>query len=67
MPETTPEELANELLREFARQEGKSLRQLGVLDDRRLRDVYATEIPMSSVFDKHRTGVLAKDSFGEDE
>jgi hypothetical protein len=67
MTEKSLEEQADELLAEWAREQGESLRDLGVLDDRRLRTVRAVEIPMSSVYTKHRTGVLKDDSFEEDE
>lgn len=67
MTEKSLEELADELLAEDAKRHGASLRELGVLDERRLRTVRGMEIPMSSVFTKHRTGVLKDDSFEEDE
>ena len=66
MHEKTPEELADELLQEHARDSGVSLRDLGILDKRRQKDVRKREIPMSSLFKKYRTGHLS-DTHEEDD
>lgn len=57
-----------ELLREDAREQGVSLRDLGILDERTQRRIdNEYETPMSLLYPKHRRGVLALDDFEEDE
>lgn len=49
------EELANELLREDAKRQHKSMRKLGIIDERRARTVREREVPFSSFFTtKHK-------------
>ena len=50
MPEKTLEEQANELLQEFARGQGKSMRRLGMIDADRQRAINDHEVPMSSAW-----------------
>ena len=58
MGQKNPEEQADELLRESALAEGVSLRQLGIIDDRRQRTISSREYPMSVAFrgTKNRVG-----------
>ena len=49
MMENHLEEEATELLREYSRGQGKSLRKIGILDNRRMKLVQNKEIPMSSM------------------
>ncbi len=52
---TTPlDEMADEILREDARKNKKSLRKYGIVDERRERTIRAREIPLSSV-SEHRS------------
>ena len=48
------EEAANELLREDAKAQRKSMRKLGIIDERRARTVREREVPFSSFFTGHR-------------
>lgn len=50
MTEKSPEELANEMLSDYARKQGKSLRKLGIIDRHRARRINDREIPMSLVW-----------------
>lgn len=45
------EEEAEQLLREYANQEGTSLREMGILDSRRLQVVRKREVPMTVLKD----------------
>ena len=45
------EEQAEALLREYATEQGKSLRELGILDARRLQVVKRREVPMTVLKD----------------
>jgi hypothetical protein len=45
------EEEAEEILHEFAKSQGKSLRKLGILDTRRIKVVNRREIPMTVLQD----------------
>lgn len=48
--EPSPEEQADAILRDWAREQGKSLRQLGIVDERRMTTINEREIPMSAVW-----------------
>lgn len=68
MTEKSLEEQADELLADHARSEGKSLRDIGILDDRTQRRIASEyEVPMSALYPQHRKGVLSLDDFEEDE
>lgn len=45
------EEQAESLLREYAQEQGTSLRQMGILDTRRLQVVRKREVPMTVLKD----------------
>lgn len=50
MPEKTLEEQANELLSDFAKDRGVTMRSLGIINRQRAARVNEVEIPMSSVW-----------------
>jgi hypothetical protein len=54
------EEMANELLKEYAIRKGKPLRELGILDTRRLEVVRRREIPMTLL----KAKILKKENNG---
>lgn len=56
MKEKTLDEKADELLEEYARQRGVSLRELGVLNRNRQAWVARKEIPFSTLFHRRRRG-----------
>lgn len=45
----TLEDKATELLREYAKSQGKSMRKIGILDERRMTLVNKREIPLSTM------------------
>ncbi len=52
MKEHDLEEIADQILRESAKKQGKSMRQIGVIDERRERTIRSREITLSYLQDK---------------
>ncbi len=52
MKEANLDELADQILREAAKKEGKSMRQIGVIDERRARTIRSREITLSYLQDR---------------
>lgn len=50
----TIEQAADELLREDAHRQHKSMRQLGIIDDRRARTIREREVDFTDFFDRRR-------------
>lgn len=50
MSEPSPEELADEMLAEYADSKGVTLRDLGIINRHRARRINDREMPMSSVW-----------------
>lgn len=50
----TLNEEADAILRDWAKSEGKSLRQLGIIDQRRERTVREKEVPFAVIFGRRR-------------
>lgn len=69
MGQKTLEEQADELLKELALAEGVSLRQLGIIDERRQRTISAREYPMTLAFGdtKNKVGFPKADDPDDEE
>lgn len=65
MTEKSLEEQANDLLREFARSEGVSMRRLGMIDADRQRAINDHEVPMSSAWPNTVPVTARPDSDGD--
>ena len=52
MKEIDLEEVADQILREYAKREGKSMRQIGIVDERRERTIRSKEITLSYLQDR---------------
>lgn len=48
------EQMADDLLRDEAKRQHKSMRQLGIIDERRARTVREKESPFADVFHRQR-------------
>jgi len=51
-----PEQQADDILREFAHREHKSLRQLGIIDERRQRTINGREKTFADFFARRKRG-----------